>query len=78
MCVVHGVCVCVCAHICVCVYVTKVEIGGDAQSTDGAEASHWHSLNPPMHSCAEGYEFWLLQVSTRRLRVVCGLREHIA
>lgn len=41
----------------------QVEIGGDTQSTDGTEASHIHSLNPPLHNCDEGYEFWLLQVS---------------
>src|SRR5690349_8795032 len=37
----------------------KVEIGGDTNSTDGAESSHEHvrgDLN-----CDRGYEWWLMQ-----------------
>jgi hypothetical protein len=42
----------------------KVEIGGDAQSTEGTEMSHEHfrgDLN-----CSRGYEFWLLVEAKKR------------
>lgn len=42
----------------------KVEIGGDAQSTEGTEMSHEHfrgDLN-----CSRGYEYWLLKEARRR------------
>mmetsp|Transcript_2290 Transcript_2290/g.5261 ORF Transcript_2290/g.5261 Transcript_2290/m.5261 type:complete len:1043 (-) Transcript_2290:14-3142(-) len=42
----------------------KVEIGGDTQSTDGAEASHMHS-NDDL-DCDRGYEFWLLREAKKR------------
>jgi len=45
--------------------VLKVEIGGDAQSTDGSEPSHMHtSTEAP--SCSRGYEFWLLKEAKKR------------
>jgi len=42
----------------------KVEIGGDTQSTDGAEASHMHSSDDL--DCERGYEFWLLREAKKR------------
>ena len=41
----------------------KLEIGGDANATDGAEPSYQHvqgSVN-----CGEGYEFWLAQLARK-------------
>jgi hypothetical protein len=35
----------------------KIEIGGDTNSTDGAEASHEHSRG--VVDCNQGYEWWL-------------------
>ena len=43
----------------------KVEIPGDAQSTDGAEPSHWHSRNDSI-ACDRGYEGWLLAEAALR------------
>lgn len=37
--------------------VLKIEIGGDTNSTDGAEASHMHTANSV--DCDQGYEWWL-------------------
>ena len=42
----------------------KVEIGGDAQSTDGTEPSHMHARGDL--SCARGYELFLLKEAKRR------------
>jgi galactosylceramidase len=42
----------------------KVEIGGDAQSTDGTEPSHAHSRTDV--SCARGYELFLLREAKKR------------
>ena len=42
----------------------KVEIGGDAQSTDGTEPSHEHARGDL--SCTRGYEIFLLQEAKRR------------
>jgi Glycosyl hydrolase family 59/Ricin-type beta-trefoil lectin domain-like len=39
--------------------ILKVEIGGDTQSTDGAEASHMHTASDL--NCNRGYEWWLMQ-----------------
>lgn len=44
--------------------ILKVEIGGDAQSTDGTEPSHMHTRDDL--SCTRGYELWL--VKQARLR----------
>ncbi len=39
-------------------HILKVEIGGDAQSTDGCESSHMHE--PDDESYNRGYEWWLM------------------
>ena len=44
-------------------HILKVEIGGDAQSTDGTEASHMHSADDENY--ARGYE-WKLMVEAKR------------
>ena len=41
-----------------------MEIGGDAQSTDGAEASHMH--NPWDENYDRGYEWWLMVEAKKR------------
>ena len=45
-------------------HILKVEIGGDAQSTDGAEPSHMH--NPWDENYERGYEWWLMTEAKRR------------
>jgi galactosylceramidase len=45
-------------------HILKVEIGGDAQSTDGAEPSHMH--NPWEENYQRGYEWWLLAEAKKR------------
>ena len=45
-------------------HIFKTEIGGDAQSTDGAESSHMH--DPWTTNYATGYEWWLMQESKAR------------
>jgi Glycosyl hydrolase family 59/Ricin-type beta-trefoil lectin domain-like len=42
----------------------KVEIGGDTNSTDGAEKSHMHS--PTDLNCDRGYEWWLMEQAKAR------------
>ena len=42
----------------------KVEIGGDANSTDGAEPSIEHTRG--VVNCNAGYEFWLMQQAKAR------------
>jgi len=42
----------------------KVEIGGDVNSTDGAEPSHMRS--PEDHNSARGYEWWLMVEAHKR------------
>lgn len=42
----------------------KVEIGGDTNSTSGAEASHMRS--PGSVDCDTGYEWWLMEEAKRR------------
>lgn len=42
----------------------KVEIGGDANSTDGTEPSHMHSRDDL--SFERGYEWWLMKEARRR------------
>src|SRR5690348_16874333 len=37
--------------------ILKIEIGGDTNSTDGAEASHEHTAGTV--DCNQGYEWWL-------------------
>ncbi|GLZ29053.1 galactosylceramidase [Lentzea sp. NBRC 105346] len=42
----------------------KVEIGGDANSTDGAEPSHMHTANDQNYQ--RGYEWWLMTEAKKR------------
>jgi len=44
--------------------IIKVEIGGDAQSTDGTESSHMHE--PWDENYQRGYEWWLLMEAKKR------------
>jgi O-glycosyl hydrolase len=44
--------------------ILKVEIGGDTNSTDGAESSHEHYRGDL--SCDRGYEWWLMQQAKAR------------
>ncbi|XP_072030846.1 galactocerebrosidase-like isoform X2 [Amphiura filiformis] len=44
----------------------KVEIGGDAQSTDGTESSHMHNSNPKDANYDRGYEWWLMKEAKKR------------
>ncbi|GAA1899814.1 ricin-type beta-trefoil lectin domain protein [Streptantibioticus ferralitis] len=44
--------------------ILKVEIGGDTNSTDGAEASHEHSRGAV--NCGTGYEWWLMEQAKAR------------
>ena len=44
--------------------VLKVEVGGDAQSTDGSESSHMHTREEI--SCSRGYETWLISEAKAR------------
>jgi hypothetical protein len=46
------------------VQLLKVEIGGDADSTCGAEASHEHTKGTVL--CDSGYEWWLMQQAKAR------------
>ena len=39
--------------------ICKVEIGGDAQSTDGTESSHMHTADDENYQ--RGYEWWLMK-----------------
>src|SRR2546429_9287300 len=41
------------------VQILKVEVGGDTNSTDGAEPSHMHAPTDP--NCDPGYEGWLME-----------------
>ncbi|KAJ8298792.1 hypothetical protein KUTeg_022852, partial [Tegillarca granosa] len=45
-------------------HILKVEIGGDAQSTDGTEASHMH--NSWDENYKRGYEWWLMVEAKKR------------
>src|SRR6266536_512911 len=42
----------------------KLEIGGDANSTDGAEPSHQHTASDL--NCGRGYEWWLMEQAKAR------------
>ncbi|KAA2260654.1 galactosylceramidase [Solihabitans fulvus] len=42
----------------------KLEIGGDTNSTDGAEASHMHTADTV--DCNQGYEWWLAEQAKAR------------
>jgi hypothetical protein len=42
----------------------KVEVGGDVNSTDGAEPSHMRT--PTDHNSARGYEWWLMAEAHKR------------
>jgi hypothetical protein len=44
--------------------ILKVEIGGDTNSTDGAESSHEHARGDL--DCDRGYEWWLMQQAKAR------------
>src|SRR5256886_9613611 len=44
--------------------ILKVEIGGDTNSTDGAEPSHMHSATDL--NCDRGYEWWLMAQAKAR------------
>ncbi len=44
--------------------ILKVEIGGDTNSTDGAESSHEHQRGDL--NCDRGYEWWLMQQAKAR------------
>lgn len=46
------------------IQILKVEIGGDMNSTDGAEASHMR--NPGEVHCNRGYEWWLMKEAKKR------------
>ena len=46
-------------------HLLKVEIGGDALSTDGAEPSHMHT-EADLPDFARGYEFWVAAEAKRR------------
>uniref|UniRef100_A0A1A7YBC9 Galactocerebrosidase n=3 Tax=Iconisemion striatum TaxID=60296 RepID=A0A1A7YBC9_9TELE len=45
-------------------HILKVEIGGDAQTTDGTEPSHMHYEND--ENFFRGYEWWLMKEAKRR------------
>ncbi|XP_077992029.1 galactocerebrosidase-like [Glandiceps talaboti] len=45
-------------------HILKVEIGGDAQSSDGTEASHMHTANDENYQ--RGYEWWLMKEAKAR------------
>ncbi len=46
------------------VQILKVEIGGDTNSTDGAEPSHMHARTDL--NCDRGYEWWLMAQAKAR------------
>lgn len=46
------------------IQILKVEIGGDMNSTDGAEASHMRT--PDEVNCNRGYEWWLMKEAKER------------
>ncbi|XP_073493580.1 galactocerebrosidase-like isoform X2 [Phyllobates terribilis] len=45
-------------------HIFKVEIGGDAQTTDGTEPSHMHY--PDDQNYFRGYEWWLMKEAKKR------------
>ncbi|XP_002734950.1 galactocerebrosidase-like [Saccoglossus kowalevskii] len=45
-------------------HIFKVEIGGDAQSSDGSEPSHMHSSDDENYY--RGYEWWLMKEAKKR------------
>ncbi|KAL5460123.1 hypothetical protein EMCRGX_G033550 [Ephydatia muelleri] len=45
-------------------HILKVEIGGDAQTTDGTESSHMHSATDENYE--RGYEWWLMVEAKKR------------
>ena len=44
--------------------ILKVEVGGDTNSTDGAESSHMHTAGDL--NCNRGYEWWLMEQAKAR------------
>lgn len=51
--------------VCICALFNEVEIGGDAQSTDGTEPSHQHAANEDPNF-ERGYEWWLMTEAKKR------------
>uniref|UniRef100_A0A671QGV4 Galactocerebrosidase n=1 Tax=Sinocyclocheilus anshuiensis TaxID=1608454 RepID=A0A671QGV4_9TELE len=49
---------------CASLHILKVEIGGDAQTTDGTEPSHMHSKDEA--NFFRGYEWWLMREAKKR------------
>jgi len=47
------------------VQILKVEVGGDTNSTDGAEPSHMHARTDL--NCDRGYEWWLMEQASSSL-----------
>ena len=45
-------------------HILKVEIGGDAQSTEATEASHMHTKDDENYN--RGYEWWLMKEAKAR------------
>ena len=48
-----------------CPLLSSVEIGGDAQSTDGSEPSHMH-FEGETPNFQRGYEWWLMTEAKKR------------
>ena len=58
-------------------HVLKVEIGGDAESTEGTEASHMHREDDADYH--RGYEWWLMREAKARnpsIKVAADRRGH--
>uniref|UniRef100_A0A8D0AF65 Galactocerebrosidase n=1 Tax=Sander lucioperca TaxID=283035 RepID=A0A8D0AF65_SANLU len=51
-------------HFGASLHILKVEIGGDAQTTDGTEPSHMHYENDENYF--RGYEWWLMKEAKKR------------
>src|SRR5438034_3509657 len=50
------------------VQILKVEVGGDTNSTDGAEPSHMHTRTDL--NCDRGYEWWLMEQARARNPII--------
>ena len=55
--------------------ILKVEIGGDAQSTDGTESSHMHESWDENYQ--RGYEWWLM-VEAKKVKLTLNLPQIIS
>uniref|UniRef100_A0A673M889 Galactocerebrosidase n=1 Tax=Sinocyclocheilus rhinocerous TaxID=307959 RepID=A0A673M889_9TELE len=51
-------------RVCFLIKILKVEIGGDAQTTDGTEPSHMHYEDDENYF--RGYEWWLMREAKKR------------